>query len=225
MDHRDWLNRDFYALLGLDAGATQQQIKGAYRTMARKHHPDANGGSAGSEERFKQILQAYTVLSDRSQRDLYDRVRAGHPAAVATRPTGFAKYRVNVAAMRPGPGRPVRGNDLEAEVVLTHREARRGRLVRLHVRDPRRPTRTAIVFLRPGIGDGERLHVRGKGGFGLNGGGFGDLYVNVKVIPGSWFGLRESRVAGPRGWEDGMAPASPGRVARTALKVLLRPED
>lgn len=192
MNRRDWLGRDFYAALGVGPDASEEQIKGAYRTMARKYHPDVNRGDARSEQRFKQVLEAYSVLSDAPQRDLYDRICAGYSPAASVRPAGFAKYRVNLAAMRPGPGRPVRGNDLEAEVVLAHREARSGKLVRLQCRDPRRPTRTAIVFLRPGIADGERLHLRGKGGFGANGGGFGDLFVNVKVLPGKWFGLRDS---------------------------------
>ncbi|MBW3590337.1 MAG: DnaJ domain-containing protein [Actinobacteria bacterium] len=225
MNHREWLSRDFYAVLDIDLSATDQQIKSAYRSMARKHHPDANAGDPRSEERFKQIQQAYSVLSDRSQRDLYDRIRRGGSPMMLLRPSGFAKYRVNLAGMRTPPRRPTRGNDLEVEVVLTHREARKGRLVRLQCRDAGKPTRTAIVFLHPGVDDGTRLHLKGKGGFGANGGGFGDLYINVKVLPATWFGLRDSHDPGPRSWEDGMAPASVRSIARASLKALFRPED
>lgn len=225
MNRREWLGHDFYAVLGVGPAATQQQIKSAYRSLARRHHPDLNPSDSRSEERFKRVLQAYSVLSDQSQRTLYDRVRSGRPVAPIVRPGGFARFRVNIEAMRPMAPPPVRGNDLEAEVVLSHREARRGRLVRLQCRDPRRPTRTAIVFLRPGIRDGERLHLKGKGGFGSNGGGFGDLYLNVMVLPSRPFWRTSLGDPGRRPWDDGIAALGAAGVVRAALKVLLRSSD
>src|SRR5438552_3136813 len=65
--------RDYYEVLGLKRGASQKEIKQAYRKLARKHHPDVNPGDKGAEERFKEINSAYEVLSDAEKRTKYDR--------------------------------------------------------------------------------------------------------------------------------------------------------
>jgi molecular chaperone DnaJ len=66
----------FYAVLGVSPDASADAIKKAYRKLARKHHPDANAGDAAAERRFKEIGEAYAVLSDTEQRQQYDAVRA-----------------------------------------------------------------------------------------------------------------------------------------------------
>src|SRR5450755_1538035 len=76
MASQDWFEKDFYAVLGVPQDATQDAVKKAYRKLARKHHPDANAGTASSESRFKEIGEAYAVLSDPEQRKQYDAVRA-----------------------------------------------------------------------------------------------------------------------------------------------------
>jgi molecular chaperone DnaJ len=65
--------RDYYDVLGLKRGASQKEIKQAYRKLARKHHPDVNPGDKGAEERFKEINSAYEVLNDAEKRKKYDR--------------------------------------------------------------------------------------------------------------------------------------------------------
>ena len=64
---------DFYKVLGVKRGATADDIRKAYRRLARKHHPDVNPGDKTAEDRFKQISEAYEVLSDQKKRDVYDR--------------------------------------------------------------------------------------------------------------------------------------------------------
>jgi molecular chaperone DnaJ len=76
MASQDWFEKDFYAVLGVPADASQDAIKKAYRKLARQHHPDANSGNPASEKRFKEIGEAYGVLSDAEQRQQYDAVRA-----------------------------------------------------------------------------------------------------------------------------------------------------
>jgi molecular chaperone DnaJ len=76
MAGQDWFEKDFYAVLGVPVDATQDAIKKAYRKLARQHHPDANAGNVASEKRFKEIGEAYGVLSDPEQRQQYDAVRA-----------------------------------------------------------------------------------------------------------------------------------------------------
>lgn len=77
MSQASWIDKDFYGALGVEVTVDPAGLKSAYRTMARKHHPDVNAGDSGSEERFKQILEAYSVLSDQMQRSTYDLPRAG----------------------------------------------------------------------------------------------------------------------------------------------------
>src|SRR5437867_5994509 len=65
--------RDYYDVLGLKRGASQKEIKQAYRKLARKHHPDVNPGDKGAEARFKEINSAYEVLSDADKRRKYNK--------------------------------------------------------------------------------------------------------------------------------------------------------
>src|SRR5947209_2309522 len=76
MSARDYVEKDYYAALGVPKDASQADIKKAYRKLARQHHPDANkGGDAASEEKFKEISEAYDVLSDEAKRKDYDEAR------------------------------------------------------------------------------------------------------------------------------------------------------
>ncbi len=76
MASQDWFEKDFYAVLGVRTDATADDVKKAYRKLARKHHPDANAGDSAAEQRFKEVGEAYAVLSDVEQRQQYDAVRA-----------------------------------------------------------------------------------------------------------------------------------------------------
>jgi len=76
MTGQDWMEKDFYATLGVSKDADQAAIKKAYRKLARQYHPDQNQGDAAAEARFKEIGEAYAVLSDTEERKQYDAVRA-----------------------------------------------------------------------------------------------------------------------------------------------------
>jgi molecular chaperone DnaJ len=76
MSTKDYLEKDYYKTLGVPKTAKPAEIKKAYRGLARKYHPDANKGNAGAEERFKEITEAYNVLSDEKQRKEYDEARS-----------------------------------------------------------------------------------------------------------------------------------------------------
>ena len=65
---------DFYDILGVKRGASEKDLKSAYRKLARKYHPDVNPGDKSAEDRFKQVSEAYDVLGDKKKRAQYDRV-------------------------------------------------------------------------------------------------------------------------------------------------------
>ena len=76
MASQDWFDKDFYAILGVPQDADAAAIKKAYRKLARKEHPDQNPGDSQAEQRFKDIGEAYAVLSDSEQRQQYDAIRS-----------------------------------------------------------------------------------------------------------------------------------------------------
>ena len=76
MASQDWVDKDFYAILGIAKDASDADIKKAYRKLARQYHPDTNSGDAAAEKKFKDISEAYSVLSDADERQQYDAIRA-----------------------------------------------------------------------------------------------------------------------------------------------------
>src|SRR6202162_2016350 len=76
MSTKDFLEKDYYKALGVSKTAKPAEIKASYRKLARKYHPDANKGDASAEERFKEISEAYSVLSDEKRRKEYDEARS-----------------------------------------------------------------------------------------------------------------------------------------------------
>jgi molecular chaperone DnaJ len=76
MASQDWFDKDFYKVLGVSKDISDAELKKAYRKLARQYHPDSNQGDAKAEARFKEISEAYSVLSDTEQRKEYDQIRA-----------------------------------------------------------------------------------------------------------------------------------------------------
>jgi molecular chaperone DnaJ len=135
--------RDYYEVLGVSRTASDKEIKAAYRKLARKHHPDVNPGDKSAEERFKEVAEAFAVLSDPEKRATYD--RGGHEAfgpgfdpfagtGFDFRNFGFGEFSdlfdlFGTGSRRRRPPRPGRGQDIETEIRVPFLEAVRGTTV------------------------------------------------------------------------------------------------
>jgi DnaJ-class molecular chaperone len=199
-----------YDILGVKRDATQEQIRSAYRRLARKLHPDLNPGDRTAEERFKQVSAAYDLLGDPDERARFDRGEID--ASGAERPQQTHFYRDFAGGA--GAGRHPYASDagfadmMEADDLLSALFGRGGRTgggrgARMRTRGgdlrgqlvldfleaingtTRRltlPDGSAVdVTVPPGTRDGQVLRLRGKGGSGLGGGPAGDLLVEDEV--------------------------------------------
>ena len=103
MSQREWIEKDFYKDLGVSSDASQEDIKKAYRKLARDLHPDANPGDAAAEERFKSVSEANAVLSDPAKRKEYDETRRwiGRPLRWPLQPRCDTRGRCQPVAATP----------------------------------------------------------------------------------------------------------------------------
>jgi len=197
---QDWFSKDFYATLGVPKDADQATVKKAYRQLAKELHPDRNPGNAQAEKRFKDVGEAYAVLSDADQRKQYDAVRAmggGGPRFQAggggaqgfedvfggmfggAQQAGGAGFDDILNQMFGGGGYqrgPQKGSDIAAVTEVSFREAAQGATVTLGLDGQRVSTRIPV-----GVQDGQKIRVPGKGRPGANGGPSGDLLLTVRV--------------------------------------------
>ena len=192
--------RDYYEVLGIKKGATADEIKKAYRKLAIKFHPDKNPGNNEAEERFKEISEAYAVLSDPQKKAQYDQfgssgfhqrysqedIFRGFDAGDLFKEFGFGNDDIysrifGGGFQRHGFGhRKQRGEDTVSELHLAFREAVTGCEKRLTInRDGKREELS--VKVPAGIEDGARLRVAGKGGSSWEGGTPGDLYLVIRI--------------------------------------------
>jgi curved DNA-binding protein len=201
---------ELYTILGLSRGASAEEIKQAYRRLARRLHPDRNADDPVATERFRQVSQAYGVLSDERKRRIYDRrsrppprdatgakARADEPAEPETRPVDGANAPDERAGRKRWGGIRRRGADLLSEVVVDLHEAVRGCERALRVKTGRSAVpRVVRVRIPPGVRPGEKLRVRGMGRPGARGGGPGDLWLRVRIRSHPHFFLERGELHG-----------------------------
>ncbi|QSB15015.1 molecular chaperone DnaJ [Natronosporangium hydrolyticum] len=280
MSSKDWLEKDFYQVLGVPKTASTGEVKKAYRKLARDLHPDHNPGNVDAETRFKEVSEAYHVLADEQRRKEYDEMRSlfssgafrrgaqqppfdvsdifGGAGADDRRFGGgsfsdlFSSIFTGGGPSRPRTGGPARGRDVETEVVLEFSDAVHGATLPLTLRSPgpcdtchgsgAKPgtqprtcaqcqgsglvtrnqgafsfsepcrecqgvgtiveeqcpecrgtggvtkSRRITVRIPPGVQDGQRIRLSGRGEPGARGGPAGNLYVRVRVRPDDLFG-------------------------------------
>jgi curved DNA-binding protein len=183
--------KDYYAILGVPKNATQEEIKRAYKRLARQYHPDVNK-SPEAEEKFKEINEAYAVLSDPEKRKIYDTYGTTTPPPPPP-PGGydFSGFEVEDfsdffqelfgGGLFGGARRTRRGRDVRAELPLSLEEAFHGGEKVLEVGG-----RRVSVRIPPGVQDGATLRVPGMGGAGEPP---GDLLLTVRLLPHPRFRL------------------------------------
>ena len=200
--------KDYYEILGLKRDASPDEIKKAYRKLARKYHPDVSKDPKG-EEKFKEVSEAYNTLKDPEARAAFDNLGKHRPGEDFQPPpdwgheTGdgtFSYEDVDLSDLfsafggggrRRGGSIPVRGQDFEVTAPITIEEAWRGTELELNLSMPeydgqggvRRVPSVFKARVPKGVIDGEKLRLPGKGGKGLNGGPNGNLYLNVVFKP------------------------------------------
>lgn len=191
---REWLEKDYYAALGVEQSASAKEIKSAYRKLAQQHHPDTTAGDPKSEARFKEVNEAYSVLSDSKTRTEYDQARrayasGGFPGGAGGFSGGGGQYVTidDLGDLFGGAGfgglgdlfgrgarAPQKGSDLETELTLSFHEAISGTTRTMSVNG-----RDVQVKIPAGVNDGAKIKLKGKGRPGANGGPAGDLFVRI----------------------------------------------
>jgi molecular chaperone DnaJ len=114
MASQDWFDKDFYAVLGVSKDVSDADLKKTYRKLARTYHPDSNQGDTAAEAKFKEVSEAYAVLSDKEQREEYDQIRAmGSGARFTAGGQGAGGFEDVFSAFGQGRGRQQTPADFE----------------------------------------------------------------------------------------------------------------
>ncbi|MDG2497869.1 MAG: DnaJ C-terminal domain-containing protein [Aquiluna sp.] len=190
MASQDWIEKDFYKILGVTKGVGDADLKKSYRKLAKDNHPDLHPGDQAAESRFKDISEAYDVLSDKEQRQEYDAVRAmGGGARFQAGGRGGGGFEDVFSNLFGGGGGfpggggfggfgPQRGSDLTSTSSVDFIDSIHGTNVKLNVSG-----NSVTLKVPAGIQDGQKLKLKGKGQASPNGGQAGDLVVTIKVRP------------------------------------------
>ena len=218
--------KDYYEVLGVPRTANDADIKKSFRKLAREFHPDVAKDKKRAEEKFKEINEAYEVLSDPAKRKKYDELGANWKSGADFRPppgwegfsdgqafrgrgaggqefefqfggTGFSDFFEQFFGSRKRGGGfsprggfaeeeefAERGRDIEGDIMVTLEEAMRGSVRPVNVRHTvGRSTRTEThqVKIPPGVTEGQKLRLAGRGEAGAGGGAAGDLYLRVRL--------------------------------------------
>lgn len=199
---------DPYKILGVKKDASADEIRSAYRKLAKRHHPDLNPGNKAAEEAFKAVSSAYELLSDAERRGQYDRGEIDASGAEKPQAQSWRDYASNHPGERyaysqaGGMGGnnedfedlftnifnqrrrgPAKGQDHHYSLEIAFLEAIRGDTKRLTLPDGQ----SLDVKIPPGTEDGDKLRLRGKGELGINNGPAGDALIEIRIAPHKFY--------------------------------------
>ena len=189
--------KDYYKILGLQNNkVSMAEIKSAYREQAKKYHPDVNIANKKYEERFKDINEAYRVLSDSLSKRKYDRMwnrnvgrkNASYEESKRSKDSLFSDFFTmffgSVEENKPkkkNKKAPSKGENIETEINISIEDAFRGKEQTIGVRTVEGKLKKFKVAVPAGIQNNEKIRIVGQGKPGVDGGKNGDLFVRVKI--------------------------------------------
>ena len=193
MATKDLYEKDYYAILGVDKKADGATIKKKYRQLARELHPDKTKGDKKLEDRFKEVSEAYDILSDDKKRAEYDQAREMFKSGAFRQ--GANQFSGDFSDLFNGGGDifsqifggrrgPRKGADVQASITISFRDSIFGKEVDI------KPNLT--VRIPAGISDGGKVRVKGRGEPGEA--GPGELYVFVNVVPHPVFSRKSENI-------------------------------
>lgn len=204
---------DYYQVLGVSRSSTADEIKKAYRKLARENHPDMKPDDKAAAERFKQVQEAYSILGDEKKRQQFDQFGTTFPGGGPGGPGGGGPGRYswqtgtgggevpfdindlfgggaggfeNLFGQRGGSRAPRRGEDLQAEVRIPFVTAALGGSVDVRVGQGGQ-METLAIRIPAGVNDGSVIRLSGQGGPSARGGSPGDLLLTIQVEPHAYF--------------------------------------
>ena len=199
--------KDYYKILNLDTNkVNEQQIKVAFREQAKKYHPDTNREDRHAEERFKDINEAYKILSDSTSKRKYDRMwnskvgrkkqKAQAEANKKERGSNFNEF-FNIFFGESGEVKvkepkniPVKGENIETEINVKLEDAYYGLEKKISLRTVKGQMKTFSVKVPSGIRNGEKIRLLGQGKPGINGGKNGDMFIKINIENNKKFKLQ-----------------------------------
>lgn len=201
--------KDYYKILGVDRTAAAEDIKKAYRRLARKYHPDVSK-EPNAEEKFKELGEAYEVLRDSEKRAQYDQFGGQYRHGQSFTPppgwqdsaggfsrgnSNFSSFFENMFASGMGGGGRgdsffARGDDVNAKITISLEEAFHG--TNKSIRRPTGAAQTGTVNVKipAGVSAGQKIRLAGQGKAGM-GGQAGDLYLEIQIAPHSFLRVED----------------------------------
>lgn len=207
--------KDYYKILGLETNKVNtNEIKIAFREQAKKYHPDVNGGNTKTEERFKDINEAYRVLSNSGTKRKYDRMWNTHVGKKQAKQSFEESKREKDSLFsdffnmffgipnenkeennKPKKKAPAKGENIETEINVGIEDAYFGTEKKISLRAVNGKMKTFCVKIPSGIRDGERVRLLGQGKLGQNGGKNGDMFIKINIQDNSKFKLQGYDIA------------------------------
>lgn len=187
--------KDYYKILGLESNKVNiEEIKNAFREQAKKYHPDINSKES-AEERFKDINEAYRVLSDNHSRRKYDRIWYSHVGKKIDKQKQkeerevspdlftllFGNIKLSKKEQKQEKKTPIKGENIETEINLNIEQAFYGINKKISLRAVDGKMKTFSVKVPAGIRNGEKIRLIGQGKQGINGAKNGDLFIKVNI--------------------------------------------
>lgn len=206
--------KDYYKILGLEnSKVSASEIKSAYREQAKLYHPDVNAESSFSEERFKDINEAYRVLSNNTSKRKYDRMWNNHAAKKTIKyeeskrgnSSAFSDFfnmffgdvkeeeveeNIETKLKKKNKKVPIKGENIETSLDISIQDAFYGVSKKISLRTVDGKMKTFDVKIPEGIRDNEKIRLLGQGKAGQNGGTNGDLFININIENDSRFKIK-----------------------------------